>query len=300
MDGVYGITIIPQSSFVCTFMKLISFDTLRTLHFPPHLQLKPDQIFQYKEQLAEADWVLFPEYWQLNALLFAFKAHIFPSLPTYLIGHNKVEMTRAFEAVVPVNMPVTRIHGNSPEKAERLWDDFATPFVAKIPKSSMGEGVFLIESRQDWQAYCQKTDTLYVQEYLPIDRDLRLVVVGEKVVTAYWRLQSSDGFHNNIARGGEVAYDDIPPDAIVLVEYVAKTLGVDHAGFDVAMVDGFPYLLEFNRMFGTRGLGGKLVAEKVMEYLSGKMDYFDPEFPRGPGIASGSRGGTPRRARRVA
>ncbi|VUD67576.1 Ribosomal protein S6--L-glutamate ligase [Thalassocella blandensis] len=294
MDAKGEITIIPLSCFLCFFMKLISFDTLRTLHFPLHIQLKPDQIFKYKEQLLDADWVLYPEYWQLNALLFAFKARIFPSVATYMIGHNKVEMTRAFEAVVPANLPVTRIHGNTAEKAELLWDTFATPFVAKIPKSSMGEGVFLIESRRDWQAYCEKTDTLYVQEFLPIDRDLRLVVVGEKVVSAYWRLQSSNGFHNNVARGGVVALGDIPPDAIVLVEYVAKTLGIDHAGFDVAMVDGFPYLLEFNRMFGTRGIDGKFIARCVTEYLSDRMDYFDPEFP---GFPSGR---LPKKNRRVA
>lgn len=76
------------------------------------------------------------------------------------------------------------------------------PFVAKLPKASMGEGVWLIESRKDWLSYCEKTPVLYVQEYLPIDRDVRVVVVGDQVVTAYWRTQAEQGFYNNVARGG--------------------------------------------------------------------------------------------------
>jgi len=64
------------------------------------------------------------------------------------------------------------------------------PFVAKIPKSSMGEGVFLIENQTDWNRYLQLTQAIYAQEYLSIDRDLRIVWVGDQIVGGYWRLQA--------------------------------------------------------------------------------------------------------------
>lgn len=274
-----------------SYMKLISFDALRTLKFPSHTYIKPELFFRHKDDIQAADWVLFPEYWQVNPLVFGLKARIFPSLPSYLIGHNKVEMTRVFETLVPEHVPFTLVHGNTPDKAEAIWAAMPLPFVAKIPKASMGEGVFLVENRADWNAYCNKTDILYAQEYLPIDRDLRLVVIGEKVVSGYWRIQSHNGFHNNIARGGTIVHGYIPPAAIALVEKVAGTLGVDHAGFDVAMVGDHPYLFEFNRIFGTQGVEQLIgdLTPHIVNYLQRKLDEFDPTTPERPKTGTGNR-----------
>ena len=188
-------------------MRLVSFDALRVLGYPNTAIIKPESVPCQLDAVLAADWLLFPEYWQVNGLVFGLHKAIFPSLPTYLIGHDKIEMTRAFELVAPLHTPFTLITANEPLHAERLWDQMTLPFVAKLPRSSMGEGVWLIESREDWRAYLQKTDVLYVQEWLPIDRDVRVVWVGDRVIAAYWRLQSADGFHNNVARGGAICLD---------------------------------------------------------------------------------------------
>ena len=280
-------------------MRLISFDPLRTLHFPPHTPLKPSQAILHKQEISEADWILYPEFWQINMLTFGLKARIFPSLPTYLIGHNKIEMTRAFEAVVPENTPWTIILSNTPSHAESAWEQMPIPFVAKIPKSSMGEGVFLIEQRSDWLKYLELTDVIYVQEYLPIDRDMRIVWIGDKIVGGYWRLQSSNGFHNNVAQGGQVMPGPIPQAAAELVTKVATTLGIDHAGFDIAMVDNYPYILEFNRMFGSQGINSLLgdTTPVILDYLSRKLTEEEPPHPRTPKVIGG-RGGK-RRSRRM-
>src|SRR5690554_2233769 len=103
----------------------------------------------------------------------------------------------------------------------------------------MGEGVWLIESRADWQTYCERTDVLYVQEYLPIDRDVRVVVVGDRVITAYWLTQAEQGFYNNVAKGGQIVTGDVPAAATELALRLARELGVDHAGFDVALGAGY-------------------------------------------------------------
>jgi ribosomal protein S6--L-glutamate ligase len=95
---------------------------------------------------------------------------------------------------------------------------------------------------------------LYLQEYLPIRRDLRVVWVGRQVIAAYWRVGAEAAFHNNVARGGSVDFDNVPAEALALVARVATELGVDHAGFDVAEVDGHYYLLEFNTLFGNEAL----------------------------------------------
>lgn len=269
-------------------MKLVSFDAFRTLRLSGVSILKPENMFRQKDEILAADWVLFPEYWQVNALVFGLKKKIFPSLSSYLLGHNKIEMTRAFRMLIPQHTPATEIHANTPSRAEAVWEMMDLPFVAKIPKSSMGEGVFLIENRADWNAYLARTDVIYAQEFLPIDRDMRIIIVGKQLVAGYWRLQGSDGFHNNVSRGGQVDVSPLHPAAVSLALELAEKLNLDHAGFDIAMVGDHPYVLEFNRLFGNTGLADLhvRVADAIQQYLNSQVekddDPQDPDRPQPP------------------
>jgi ribosomal protein S6--L-glutamate ligase len=238
----------------CNYMRLISFDTLRTLDIPGVKSLKPEEWFRAKEDVKAADWILFPEYWQVNPLVYAWKKRIFPSVSSFHLGHDKVEMTRAFESVCQAHVPLTRIMPAAEYAEQRILDEFSFPLVAKEVRNSMGRGVHLIHNRRELRQYIASNPVLYVQEYLPITRDLRVVVVGNRAVATYWR-QAADGrFHNNVAQGATVSFDGVPDAAVSLVEGVANELGIDHAGFDVAEVDGWFYLFEFNVRFGTQAL----------------------------------------------
>ncbi len=249
---------------------MISFNPFRTLGLANTRFIKPELYLQHRDLLQQADWVLFPEYWQVNALVYGLGCRIFPSMASYVIGHNKIEMTRAFEAVAPAYTPLTLIAANTDTEAERIWQSMDLPFVVKLPKSSMGEGVWRVENRADFNRYRALTDVLYAQEYLPIDRDIRVVVVGSQVVTAYWRQQSEQGFYNNVARGGIVDHSPVPYQAVQLALQVAACLEVNHAGFDIAMVGDHPYLLEFNRLFGNAGIpgGGATLTQAIADYLA--------------------------------
>ncbi len=264
-------------------MHLVSFNVFRTLGLPNTTVLKPDQFLQHRQLLQQADWVLFPEYWQLNSLVHGLGCRVFPSVASYRIGHDKVEMTRAFQTVAPAHTPWTLIEANGPVERERVWQAMPHPFVAKLPKASMGEGVWLIESRADWQRYCEVTDVLYAQEYLPIDRDARVVVIGDRVLTAYWRTQADQGFYNNVSRGGRIDTSPVPAVMTDLALSLARDLGVDHAGFDIALVDGYPYVLEFNRLFGNKGLAaGHELQDAILGYLRQSSEPSDPREPLDP------------------
>ena len=162
---------------------------------------------------------------------------------------------------------------------ENIEEEFGYPFVAKEIKNSMGRGVFLIQDRQELKKYMNDNSILYIQEKLPIDRDLRIVYVGNKVIGAYWRIAREGEFHNNIAKGASYDYTDIPSGAIDLVEKVAATLDINHAGFDIAVVDNHFYILEYNVMFGNEGLRNMgIKAEKyIYEYIS--TDFDNPNNP---------------------
>lgn len=266
-------------------MRLYSFDPFRTLGFPGVRGLKPGEMFLRRDELRVADAVLFPEAWQLNALVHGLGCRVFPSVASYRIGVDKVEMSRAFAMVAPEHVPDTFIGLNEPATRAEIWDRMVLPFVAKVPKAARGDGVFLIGSAADWARYAEVTDVLYAQEYLPIDRDLRVVVVGRDVLPAYWRRQSPRGFHNNVAKGGTIVRDAVPPAALDLVRRVAGALDIDHAGFDVAVVGGHPYLLEFNRLFGNAGVDDAALRGAILAWLAVRLGPVDPvasEAPHAP------------------
>ena len=235
-------------------MRFVSFDPFRTLHIPDVTYIKPEHFHDRLDVISKAECLLFPPYWLINSIVYGLGKPVFPSVASYHLGHDKIEMTRVLRTVCPEHVPHTEILANTPENVRRVPELLPFPFVAKTVKSSRGQGVFLISNRDQWLQYCDSHDVLYVQEKLDIDRDLRLVVIGDSVVAGYWRVQPEGGFLNNVAQGGRLAFDPVPPAAVNLVNRLARQLKIDHAGFDVAMVAGHPYLFEFNRLFGNQGL----------------------------------------------
>lgn len=264
-------------------MKLVTFDPFKTIGMPNIIYIKPEHIFKEIEKVKEADCILFPEYWQINSLVYGLKKKIFPNISTYQLGHNKVETTRALWATFPENVPYTKILNKDNINIETIEEEFGYPLVAKEIKSSMGMGVSLIENRQELKNYINNNEVLYIQERLPIYKDLRIVYVGNKVIGSYWRIAGEGRFHNNIAKGANYDYNNIPLGAIELVEKVAATLDVNHAGFDIAIVDNNYYILEYNVMFGNEGLRnmGIEVEKYIYEYILSNPD-FNPNNPNNP------------------
>lgn len=228
---------------------------------------KPEYYYDQLDKVRAADLVLFPEYWMVNSIIYGLNKPIFPSPATYHLGHDKIEMTRAFKATVPHRIPKTLIYGKNPYTIERVLEEFDYPFVAKTAKSSMGQGVWLIKNEQEWLEYVDTHETFYVQQYIPNDRDLRIIVIGEEVVGSYWRV--NEAFLNNVAQGAQFSYDDIPEDIVREVLDIAKTLHINHAAFDVIVVEDEFFILEFNVFFGSEGLMplGVRLPEKIAHYL---------------------------------
>ncbi|ERP90378.1 alpha-L-glutamate ligase [Alcanivorax sp. P2S70] len=253
-------------------VKLVTFDPFRTLGLPGVRYIKPEHMQQHREELAAADWLLFPGYWQIHSLHYVLKRRIFPSMSSYHLGHDKVEMTRALQTACPDHIPATLITSADSYGLSQILDQWSFPFVAKSVRSSQGMGVWMIENRQQLYEYAERESVLYVQTLLPIVRDLRIVVVGEEIVASYWR--EGSGFLNNVSQGGRVRTDlPVPEAALSLVSGLARYLDINHAGFDVAMVDGHPYILEFNRLFGNTGIPdlSTRVSEAMQRYLLGPV-----------------------------
>ena len=264
-------TLIFQETIVT--YQYISFNPGRSMGVPSVRYIKPEDMFRHTDAIKEAKAVLFPEYWQVNALVHALKANIFPSVATYQLGHDKVEMTRGFLAACPLMVPKTGIYSNASIDFDTMAELFGLPFVCKEVRSSSGLGVFLIDHAEEFNAYIKDNPVVYIQEYLEIDRDLRIVVIGDQVLSAYWRMQAPGCFHNNVARGGRVDKTDIPELVLRQVLEVARELNINHAGFDVAVTPLGNYLLEFNPFFGTRG-----IAQNPLEMGQLIHQYLNAQF----------------------
>ncbi|WP_252100547.1 ATP-grasp domain-containing protein [Exiguobacterium sp. SH31] len=247
-------------------MKKVSFNMIRSAGMKTDYA-KPEYYYDQLDKVRAADLVLFPEYWMVNSIIYGLNKPIFPSPATYHLGHDKIEMTRAFTATFPHRIPKTSIYGKNPYTIERVLEEFEYPFVAKTAKSSMGQGVWLIKNEKEWLEYVDKHETFYVQQFIPNDRDLRIIVIGEEVVGSYWRV--SEAFLNNVAQGAHFSYDDIPGHVVEEVLSIAKTLHINHAAFDVIVSGDNFYILEFNVFFGSEGLMplGVRLTDKIAAYL---------------------------------
>ena len=176
----------------------------------------------------------------------------FPSCHTYQYVQNKIKQTALFQ-LTGIPHPRTRFFFGKRQK-KSILDYFNFPFICKIPRgSAMGRGVYLIKSQEELELYCGLTKTAYVQEYLPVDRDLRLIVVGRKVVHAYWRIARDGEFRNNIAAGGKISLDFIPQQVTDLAVHTALSCGWDDVGIDICSHGEKLYVIEANMKYGKEG-----------------------------------------------
>jgi ribosomal protein S6--L-glutamate ligase len=203
------------------------------------------------ELIKNAEKIYYPSTYYSD-LFSSMNKKTFPSCHTYRYVQNKIKQTTLFQ-LIGIPHPRTRIFFGSGQK-KNILNHFGFPFVCKIPRgSAMGRGVFLIKNRYDLESYCKMTKTAYVQEYLPVDRDLRVIVIGRKVVHAYWRIAKNGEFRSNIAAGGKISFDSIPEGVRELALHTAVSCGWDDVGIDICSYGDRLYVIEANMKYGKEG-----------------------------------------------
>ncbi len=176
----------------------------------------------------------------------------FPSYHTYKCVQDKIKQTAMFQ-LLEIPHPRTRVFYGRRQK-NKITEYFPLPFVAKIPRgSAMGCGVFLIQDIADLRKYLQLSDVAYIQEYLPGDRDIRVVVIGTKIAHAYWRIAPQNDFRSNLAIGGMVSLEDIPGEALELALHTARSCRWDDVGIDICRQGDRFLVLEANMKYGKEG-----------------------------------------------
>jgi ribosomal protein S6--L-glutamate ligase len=177
---------------------------------------------------------------------------IFPSLETYLYADEKIKQTNLFH-MLGIPHPRTRVYYHLHHKD--IIEEFSFPFVAKLARrSARGRGVFKIHHAVELKNYLDLTRVAYIQEFLPHDRDLRVVLIKYRPVLAYWRIRRPDNFRTNLSQGGKISFDDIPREGIRLAQDCARKCKFDDVGLDLINCRGKWYVIEANMKYGRKGL----------------------------------------------
>lgn len=115
----------------------------------------------------------------------------------------------------------------------------------------------------------------YVQQALPHEgRDVRVFVVGDRVVASAWR--TAPGWRTNVARGGRTEAAEIPEAWRVMSLAAARAVGADYAGVDLLpTTSGEVHVLEVNGIPGWRGLQQTTdvdVASAIVEHVEALVE----------------------------
>jgi ribosomal protein S6--L-glutamate ligase len=204
-----------------------------------------------QELVRQAPKIYYPSVFYAD-LLDALGKPIFPSYHTYKFAQDKIKQTAMF-ALAKIPHPRTQVFYGRREIKD-IEDSFTFPFIAKTPRgSALGRGVYLIQNHSDLVEYCNNHKIAYVQEYLPITSDMRIVVIGRKVVHAYWRKAPEGDFRTNVAGGGQVDLAPVPETACRLALETARVCKWDDVGLDICQYKGAYYVLEANMKYGREG-----------------------------------------------
>ena len=156
------------------------------------------------------------------------------------------------------------------------------PAIVKTISGSYGKGVFLVETKKQLKQLLtmaeltKKSYNIIIQEFIKDTwgKDLRVLVVNNKVVGCMMRQSTDDDFRANISRGGE----GIPYEVNEQIEWLssesAKALDLDIAGVDLLFDNGGYKICEINSNPGFEGMETytkKNIAEEIVNYIKLKI-----------------------------
>jgi len=236
---------------------------VRTLGVRPNfLDYTPEDI----QAIRQAPKIYYPSVFYADLFDAAGKA-IFPSYHTYKCVQDKIKQTALFQ-LLDIPHPVTRVFYGK-RRLEKIARAFGFPLIAKIPRgSALGRGVFLVQDEVQLQRYLEQSPVAYIQEHLALDRDMRIVVIGDRVVHAYWRLAPEGEHRSNVAVGGRISFDKVPEAAQALALHTARSCKWNDVGIDICERDGRHLVLEANMKYGKEGFRrADIDYDRLMEEL---------------------------------
>jgi len=177
-----------------------------------------------------------------------------------------------------VGIPKTVVSRNSTDIDDLLDKLGGTPVIIKLARGTHGNGVVLAESKKAAKSVLQALyitnedgTNVLLQEFIEesAGTDIRVFVVGGRVVASMKRQSLDDDFRSNLHKGGEGTSVKLTDEERKTAIKAARALGLNIAGVDLMRSKRGPLVLEVNASpgFGIEKVTGRDVASSIIEYI---------------------------------
>ena len=159
--------------------------------------------------------------------------------------------------------------------------DSKFPIIMKTLEGSKGVGVLFIESERQIESlvqllYSQNENVdLLIQEYIKTDGDIRVIVLGGRIIAAMKRDVIEGDFRSNVSQGAKVT--EYPLTELEVEQSLLAAKAVDGSWVAVDFIPSKkpkkdpPFILEVNHSPGTEGIEkatGKNIVKEVVDFYS--------------------------------
>ncbi|MEP0211970.1 MAG: RimK family alpha-L-glutamate ligase [Cellulophaga sp.] len=190
-------------------------------------------------------------------------------------ARNKVKTLQIMSRCgVPIPETLFSINPNNIESQIALLG--GTPVIIKLQEGTQGLGVILAETKKSAKSIIDtfyKMDTsILIQKFIAESNgeDIRIFVVGNKIVASMKRTSEAGEFRSNVHRGATAQMIEPTAFECKIALRAVKQLDLGVAGVDLIRSKNGPLLIEVNASPGLEGIEsatGVNVAEKIIEYV---------------------------------
>ncbi|KNX36055.1 30S ribosomal protein S6--L-glutamate ligase [Luteipulveratus halotolerans] len=181
-----------------------------------------------------------------------------------------------------IGMPATAFVRNRADVRDAIERVGGAPVVIKLLEGTQGIGVILAPEVNVAEAIIETlhstNQNVLIQRFVAESkgRDIRALVVGDRVVAAMRRRASGDEFRSNVHRGGAVESVELPKEFEEAAVRSAQIMGLRVAGVDMLESDQGPLVMEVNSSPGLEGIetATKLdVAGAIIDHISNQVAF---------------------------
>lgn len=170
-----------------------------------------------------------------------------PSLQTQFANKSKENVT-LFCHKHGLSVPKTKIFYNKKEGMEYLQKCSYPKIIKRSygPSNYGGYFVHKVNSKKEATDLMEKKKyhPLYIQDCIPLNADIRVMLIGHKPVCAFWRVAGDGEWITNTSQGGHMSYSGVPMGALELAVASSKAAKAEYWACDIAQSEGRFYILE--------------------------------------------------------
>jgi ribosomal protein S6--L-glutamate ligase len=181
-----------------------------------------------------------------------------------------------------VSMPATTFVRNRADVLPAIDRVGGAPVVIKLLEGTQGIGVILAPDKKVAEAVIETLQSakqnVLIQRFIGESRgrDVRALVVGDRVVAAMRRVASDDEFRSNVHRGGRTELVELDDDYAQVAVKAAQIMGLRIAGVDMLEGNDGPLVMEVNSSPGLEGIEGATeldVAGAIVDYMANQVAF---------------------------